>query len=140
MKKQKKHNKQSPRNYRIITERFKKFKRNNTKLLERLRIEVLVFVYVVTIFSILILGFNLLTNLQNQNQISFQKEKIQSEIRLWQDIADKFKNYKEAYYELAVLEYQLGDIEKSKYYLDKSLFLDPNFDKARELKKILDTY
>lgn len=132
--------KQSPRNYRIITERFKKLGKQNAKLLERLKIEALVFIYVVTIFFILILAFNLFINIQKQNEINFQREKIQSEIRLWQDIADKFKNYKEAYYQLAVLEYELGDIEKAKFYISKSLYLDPNFDKAIELKRILNTY
>lgn len=149
MKKQKK---QSPRNYRIITDlpamlahvlqagRFKKVSKKSPKLLERLKIEALVFLYVVTIFSILILAFNLFTNLQRQKEINFQREKIQSEIKLWQDVADKFKNYKEAYYQLAVLEYELGEIEKAKFYISKSLYLDPNFDKAKELKKILNTY
>ncbi len=108
--------------------------------MKKLKLEALVFLYVVTIFSILILCFNLLTNLQKQKEINFQREKIQSEIKLWQDVADKFKNYKEAYYQLAVLEYKLGEIEKSKFYIEKSLYLDPSFDKARELKKILNTY
>lgn len=134
-----KQTKQSPRNYRTITERFKKFNRKYS-LLKKLKLEALVFLYVVTIFSILILCFNLLTNLQKQKEINFQREKIQSEIKLWQDVADKFKNYKEAYYQLAVLEYKLGEIEKSKFYIEKSLYLDPSFDKARELKKILNTY
>ncbi|HKC14807.1 MAG TPA: tetratricopeptide repeat protein [Patescibacteria group bacterium] len=132
--------KQSPRNYRSITEGFGKFKKKQSKLLQKLKIESLVFLYVLTVILILIFSFDLFQNFQKQKEIGFQGEKIQSEIRLWQDIADKFKGYKEAYYKLALLEYQLGELDKAKYYVDKSLFLDPNFGKAIELKKILYNY
>lgn len=132
--------KQLPKNSRTITERFSKFKKKNLKILQKIKFESLIFVYVVTIIFILISGFDLLNNFQKQKEINFQKEKIQSEIILWQDIANKFTGYKEAYYQLAVLEYRLGEIEKSKYYIEKSLYLDPNFDKAMEFKKILNNY
>lgn len=132
--------KKSPRNYRTITERFKKSIKKNPDFLNKLKTEGLIILYVLTIFAILFFSFDLFANIQKQREITFQKEKIQSEIKLWENVTSKFKDYKEAYYKLAVLNYELGDIDKAKYYLSKSLYIDPNFEKARELKKILDTY
>lgn len=130
----------SPKNYRTITEKLKVFGKKNSKLVFKLKTEGLVILYVITIFSILFLSFDLFANIQKTREITFQKEKIQAEISLWENVASKFKNSREAYYKLAVLNYELGDIDKAKFYLSKSLYIDPNFDKARDLKKILDTY
>lgn len=137
MKKQKK---QFPKNYRTITERLGKLKKQNSKLLQKIKFESLVFLYAVTIVLILISTFNLFQNFQKQKEIDLQREKIQSEIKVWQGVTDKFTQYKEGYYQLGILEYELGDIEKAKFYISKSLYLDPNFDKAREFQKILNNY
>lgn len=146
----KKKSKQFPKNYRTITDplrqifsearRFKKFRKNNLKLLEKLKLEGIIFIYAITIFLILISAFDLFSNFQKQKEINFETEKIQSEIKLWQEVTNKFKDYKEAYYQLAILEYRLGETDLAKFYIDKSLYLDPNFEKARELRKILYSY
>lgn len=132
--------KKSPRNYRSFTESLKKIAKKQTRVIEKLKTEALVFLYTITIISIIFLSFDLFSNVQKQREISFQKEKIRSEIKVWEGIAGKFKNYKEAYYKLAVLNYQLGEIPKAKFYLNKALFIDPNFDKAKEFEKILSSY
>lgn len=132
--------KKSPSFYRNIPERFSIFTKKNKRVLSSLKFEILVFLYAVMILFIILLVFDLFSNMQRQKKVNFQREKIESEIKLWQDIASKFKNYKEAYYQLAVLEYELGDKEKAKYYLDKSLYIDPNFDKARSFQNILYSY
>lgn len=133
MKKQKK---KSPRNYRSFTEAFKK----RSKLIQKIKFQSIVFLYIATIALILFMTFDLLKNFQRQKEINFQREKIESQVKLWQDIADKFQGYKEAYYQLASLEYQLGNIDKAKIYINKALYLDPNFEKSRELLKILNNY
>ena len=55
----------------------------------------------------------------------------------WQGIVSKYKDYRDGYFQLAVLEYQLGNIQKAKLHLDEVLKLDPNFEKGRELGKVL---
>lgn len=86
------------------------------------------------------MSFDVFDNFQKQKEIAFQKEKIQSEIKVWQDLVSKFKDYKEGYYKLSVLEYEIGNIDKAKFYLNQALNIDPNFEKAKDLKRILDTY
>lgn len=131
--------KKSPRNFRFITERFSKLKKNKL-LFQKLKFQTSIFLYIATIAIILFLILDLFTNFQKQKKINFEKEKIQSEIKLWENIADKFKGYKDAYYHLAVLEFEIGNLDKAKFYISKSLYLDPNFEEGKELKKILDSY
>lgn len=75
--------------------------------------------------------FNELQKLKNE------REKIIFEINHWEKVVTNYKDYRDAYFKLAVLEYQLGESEKSKNYLNKALELDPNFEKGRELERIL---
>lgn len=76
-------------------------------------------------------------NNEKKEQVVLEQQKVLKEILYWQSIAEKHKGYRDAYFRLAVLEYQIGGKEKAKQYLRKTLELDPNFDHARELEKIL---
>jgi len=129
-----------PNIYRFFTDRFKNFRKRNSKVLKKLRFQGIVTLYAVTIALILFLSLDLLVALQKQKEINFERAKIQSEIKLWEEISQKFQGYKEAYFQLAALEYKLGDFDKAKYYVDKALYLDPNFEKARNLQNILKGY
>lgn len=66
-----------------------------------------------------------------------QREKLQKDVVFWEEVVQKHSGYRDGYFTLALLEYRLGDKEKAKSYLDKSLALDPNFEKGRELEKLL---
>lgn len=118
-----------PKIYRFITDK---------KLLYALKLQFLLVIYSLLVFLILILAIDLFGNIQKQKEINFQRKILLTELRTWQSIAEKFKGYKEAYYQLAVIEYRLRNFEEAKFYLKKALFLDPNFEKARELEKLLD--
>ncbi|OGH05816.1 MAG: hypothetical protein A2W22_00760 [Candidatus Levybacteria bacterium RBG_16_35_11] len=92
------------------------------------------------IFMITIFGFDLAKNLKTYSALNSERAKIQSQIKTWQSITEKFKGYKDGYLQLAVLEYRLGEFEKSKTYLDKALYLDPTYKEALELQKKLKNY
>lgn len=130
----------SPSNYRSFTERSKKFFKDRSTIIQKIKFQAVVFLYIATLALIIFMTLDLLKNLQRQKEINFQRGKIESQVKVWQDIADRFQGYKEAYYQLASLEYQLGNIDKAKFYINKALYLDPNFEKARELLKILNNY
>ena len=85
-------------------------------------------------------NLDILNTLQKQKELNFEKEKIKSEIKLWEDLSKKYPGYSEAYFQLAVLNYRLGEFKNSKYYADKALYLDPDFEKARNLREKLRGY
>ena len=91
----------------------------------------------VLIVIIIVVGLDLYKDIKDQQKIEKERKDVISKIQYWQGIVNKYKDYRDAYFQLAILEYRLRDFTKSKFYLDKALAIDPNFEKGRELEKIL---
>ncbi len=68
--------KESPRIYRRITDSFKKTSKKYPGLLKKVKMQSLVTIYLVMFLAILILGFDLVNNIQKQKEINYQREKI----------------------------------------------------------------
>lgn len=111
-----------PSIYRIITER--------TFLVSLISTILLV--------AIAIIGLNLYQNLEKKREIEKKREAIALEIRYWQGIANNYQGYRDAYFKLATLEYQLNNKAKANEYLQKAFELDPNFEAGKEFKKLLE--
>ena len=97
---------------------------------------------VIIILSILALqivqmGQTLYSNYYESQIILAQKQAIEAEIAKWEKIVMERPNYRDAYFELALLTYQLNRPDETKMYLNKVFELDPNYQPARELEKIL---
>ncbi len=58
---------------------------------------------------------------------------IQKQILQWQHIMTTYPDYRDGYFRLATLEYQLGNRNNAQMYDQKALQLDPNFQQGREL-------
>lgn len=86
---------------------------------------------------IIIVGLDLYRNIKQKEEIDKERQEIISKIQYWQGITNKYKDYRDAYFQLAILEYRLGNFKGSKFYLERALVIDPNFDKGRELEKVL---
>lgn len=64
-------------------------------------------------------------------------EKIHQEISFWKKIVKERPDYRDAYLQLAVLNYQISQTKEAKKYLQNALELDPNFEPAKKLEKLL---
>jgi len=62
---------------------------------------------------------------------------IQRLIDAWEKIVEEKPNYRDGYLQLAVLYYKIYENGKAKEYLNKALEIDPNFEPALELQKII---
>lgn len=62
---------------------------------------------------------------------------LKKQITQWEAIIATRPDYRDGYYMLATLEYQLGNIVESKKYLDEVIKIDPNYPKIMELEKLL---
>lgn len=94
-------------------------------------------VSLVLIVAVFIVSLDLYKDVKDQQKIEKERKDVISKIQYWQGIVNKYKDYRDAYFQLAVLEYRLKNFAKAKFYLDKSLSLDPNFEKGRELEATL---
>lgn len=108
-----------PRIYRFITERG-----------------IVIIISLVSLFvltGIGLQGFKLHNTLHQVDLAKQQRLKLTKELAYWQDIVRQYSNYRDAYFKLAILQYQLGEEAQAKKSLEKVLALDPNFEKARVL-------
>ena len=72
-----------------------------------------------------------------RKQVEIDRQKILLEIEFWNKIIQDYKGFKDAYYRIALLRYQLGNKQAAKLYIEKALSIDPFFEDARRLKKLL---
>ena len=134
----KKHHK-LPKIYRFITDSLtiSLFKTKSFRLARAIKIATLTFLGAVMLFILGISAYDLYINYQNKKKIDLERQEIISKIEKWQGVVNKYKDYRDGYFQLAILEYRLRDFAKSKLYLGKVLSIDPNFEKGRELEKVL---
>lgn len=117
-----------PKNIRFITEYT--FSETQSHYLK---------VTIVSIFSlflialIALLGSTIWFNIKVQQSLSQEKIQLQNEVTYWQNLAEKYKGYRDIDYRIAALQYKLGNISESQKYVKKALQLDPNFPEGRVL-------
>lgn len=63
--------------------------------------------------------------------------KIRNEISFWEKVVVDKPDYRDAYLQLAILNYQIYEKEKAIGYLKKAQEIDPNFEAIKSLEKIL---
>jgi len=139
---------QFPKIFRFITENkfLKQFLASINKFLTYLnsnprlkKLTIISYVlFMLLIISLIITGaFNAYKNFQTFKTVSLKREELTENIKLWQSIAEKYPGYKDAYFKIASMEYQIGDYKLAKEYVEKALVLDPNFSNAMILEKII---
>ncbi len=132
---------QFPNIYRIITEKLS-FRLSWQPKLSKIAILALALIStlisLVLVVGIAILGVQTFQNVNQAVQVNSQRQDLQSKANFWQSIIDKYDGYKDAYFQKALLEYKLGQIDKAKADNAKALLLDPNFADAKNLETVLE--
>ena len=124
---------QFPRISRIFPETF-----INLQLLAIFKKMFIAFIFTSVFIFILFTLADLYRNFEKNQKIQLQREGLTSEINIWKSFSQKYPNYKEVYFQMAVREFELGDLLQSGTYLQKALFIDPNYQEALKLKKELE--
>ena len=122
-----------PNIFRFFTEQkyLKKIKKYQWRLITA------GFVSAVILGAIVIVGADSYKNYQENKRLSEKRVNIQTQITFWKSINQKYPGFRDSYFELALLEYQLKDFDKAGTYLKEVLRLDPNFKSGRKLESIL---
>lgn len=119
---------QFPRNYRIIP--------------ERLRGDEIAFVIslIFIIGAIVVVSLDLYKNYNEEKRLTEEKMTVLRNVGFWENQIKTYPNYRDAYFSLALLNYQLEEFDKANENLEKALSLDPNFEKGKELEKLLSNF
>lgn len=118
--------KKFPRNYRSFPE----------KIIKNHLIYLLSILFVLS--TVLIISLDLHSNYLEQTRLTDKNIKILREVVFWQEQVKIHPDFRDAYFKLALLNYQLGNFKEANKDLEKTLILDPNFEKGRELQKQLE--
>ena len=99
---------------------------------------ILTLILIVILASLTIfLTFRFSQNLETFTIISTKREDIYGKINFWKSITQKYEGYSEAYFNIAILYYQLRSFNESRNFLDIALRYSPNEKQALELDKKL---
>src|SRR3989338_4803642 len=122
-----------PKIFRFIPEQkyFKKIKKHQWRLIAA------GFVSAIILGAIVIVGADSYRNYQENKRLSEKRENIETQIKFWKSVNQKYMGFRDSYFQLALLEYQLKDFDKSREYLEEALKLDPNFKDGIKLQEIL---
>ena len=82
-------------------------------------------------------GYNLSISYIKYQNLQSQRQQIYSKINFWKSIAEKYTGFPEAYFNIAVLYYEVGELETSQTYLTQTLLLNPNYPNAQKLENKL---
>lgn len=93
------------------------------------------FITTFLLVSIMLRGYQLLEGLRILRAASAKRQEIQKERLYWEDVVKRYAGYRDAYFQLAVLSYQLGEKDKAKAYLEVVFDIDPNFREGRKFAK-----
>jgi tetratricopeptide (TPR) repeat protein len=133
--KKKKINKKTPKLpkiYRFITEKASWVAKNRTVIVSTYTV-----IYLVVIAVVAYLTISFYSNFKKYQNASSEQVAIVRQIKSWQGILRRYPDFKDAYLQLAVLEYRLRNYQQAKIYCDKALLLDPEYSDAIELDKKL---
>lgn len=140
---------QFPNIYRIITENvtLQKLVKLEFRLLNQSKykkeityfLSLIVFVVVILLsVGISVLAIKLYQEINLYSKTISQRQAMQKKINFWLSFTQKYEGYKDAYFQIALLEYRLGNFEKSRYHNKKALLLDPGFEDAKNLEVLLE--
>lgn len=87
---------------------------------------------------VIIQAVDTIDSIKKKQENENKRTQLAKEVDYWQGIVKKYEGYRDGYLKLALLEYQFKNLDKSKFYLQKALVLDPNSETARKLEKILE--
>lgn len=126
----------------IAKSRVKKLPSNSRSIPERLNSDEIVFLVgtIAVLLAMFVVSMDLYTTFNKQHGLVQEKNKVIREIAFWENEVKVRPDYRDAYFSLALLSFRLKDVDASRKYLNKALEIDPNFEKGRELEKILDSY
>lgn len=110
--------KQFPQIYRIIT--------------------AIVVILILALLSVNV-GFLVTDYVEKKRKEEEMINKLLTEKENWERIKDRYPDYRDAYFQLAQIEYRLDNTLKAGEYVEKALSIDPNYKPAIELKSQLES-
>lgn len=89
------------------------------------------------LIGLAIVGLDVWKNYQGSKLTSEKRQVLVKDKTKWEEILQKHPDYRDGFLALAVIEFRLGNKERSEDYLNKSLEIDPNYEDAKKFEDYL---
>jgi hypothetical protein len=96
------------------------------------------FVSGILLFLVINLGVQIRLQLGELAKRQTMQAAIAREITHWQKTTQKYGQYRDGYFRLALLQYQLGNEQLAGIYIEKALAVDPNFAAGKAFQEKLE--
>ncbi len=117
---------------RFIPEFTFRFKRNDSLPGNSIRL-----IFAIVIVAIVTEGIHLFIDLRNVKVTADDSITFAKQAAYWQMTEKKYPNYRDGYFQLALLAYRVGDNQKANEYLQQVETLDPNFEGVQLLRSYI---
>lgn len=97
------------------------------------------FLIVVGLFGNLLVGISFYQKASSYVGLLIARHDLYNQMQLWQNIAQKYPDYRDAYVKGAVLAYELGDSAKEAYFLQQLKLVDPNYTWIKTFEQLQET-
>ena len=92
---------------------------------------------ILILIATIVVAFDLTKNVIQRNKEVAKRQKLMEQKIYWQNTVNTYPDFRDAYFSLAIIEYELGNFNDASRYLEKVYEIDPNFEKGDFLKKKL---
>ncbi len=92
------------------------------------------FVFLVMIISLSVQINGQITELAKKHAM---RQSILNEMTYWESVVKQYPDYRDAYYQLALLQYQVDEVENARKSVSQALRLDPGFLPGRAFQEKL---
>jgi len=92
---------------------------------------------ILILIATIVVAFDLTKNVIQRNKEVAKRQKLMEQKIYWQSTINAYPDFRDAYFSLAIIEYELGNFNDASRYLEKVYEIDPNFEKGDFLKKKL---
>jgi tetratricopeptide (TPR) repeat protein len=79
------------------------------------------------------MGFRVFNHHEELLRKQSQREQLMQKQEYWRGIVQKYPDYKDAYYQLAVFSYELGEVADAREAVEHALKIDPNDENGNRL-------
>lgn len=93
------------------------------------------FICGIFLMAIAVMGLQLQESLKELGKRESLHQALEEHQQYWKEIVAKYPDYKDAYFQLAVVSYQLGETMEARQALGKVLEIDPNDVTGQEFAK-----
>ena len=127
--------------YKKPKQKAEKLPSNYRNIPEKLNADRVVFFvgFLSVLIAISLISIDIYSNFEKQKELTNEKFRVLREVSFWENEIKVRPGFRDGYMQLALLNFQLKNFNESRESLDKALVLDPNFEKGRELERLLDS-